>query len=416
MRNESRHVIVAIRMCLAVLSVAATLIGRGAGPASGQDSLVRVVSPADLVLQPSDPVTGTVKVDFEYDPRVAYVMLSAGGAPMKLTAPAKSLNLGLCGMGLTDLPDKLLVRYDAFDSGNAKIGGGYLNFKIGPDTTKPSVRIVSPKNGALVGPGEAVEIVVAGEEGKTATTWQTGMRRLTLTDAQDTQSSPQTPYKACDEKRWTSEHHFRYVVPRDAHGGQIISLTAGAEDWAKNIGFAPLDLVVQEGFTGVWTTEGRLATSNSEITFVKYAAFSFTVNPRTGAVQCGTPAQRYCGSARVSFLPGRAKSGEGWCIVKRTPSSSSVFKIVANGISKGKEITYLTIQPTESAPLGYHFDCPGGSSDLPGMVDVPIGSILPEGITIAIPTNAPTTATKSESAGGYVLNHKVELYPPRQNH
>jgi hypothetical protein len=126
-------------------------------------------------------------------------MLTAGGEPLKLTADTTRVNFNACGLvGTGDLPNELLMHYDAFDSGNTKIGGGYLNFKIGPDTTKPSLRIVSPKNGTLVGPGEVMEIIVVGEESKSAETWQTGMRRLTLTDSQATQTSPQTVYKACD--------------------------------------------------------------------------------------------------------------------------------------------------------------------------------------------------------------------------
>ena len=176
--NNDSHVRLGIPVCLAILSVAATLIGSGGRQVSGQANLVRVVSPADLVLQPRDPVTGTVKVDFEYDPRVAYVMLSAGAkdAPHNLSATEKSLHSGLCGLFL-DLPGDL--RYDAFDSASARIGKGTWDFQIGTDTTKPSVRIVSPKNGTMVAPGDTIEIVVAGEQSQTATTC---LRRLTLVD------------------------------------------------------------------------------------------------------------------------------------------------------------------------------------------------------------------------------------------
>jgi hypothetical protein len=67
-------------------------------------------------------------------------------------------------------------------------------------------------------------------------------------------------------------------------------------------------------------------------------------------------------------------------------------------------------------PIGYRFDCPKGRGDQPGALDVPVGSILPEGITIAIPQRDHTTTTKSETSRiGYELNHKVEIYAPRQN-
>src|SRR5437588_3635580 len=78
MKRNNRRINHRISMCLAVLSVAASLIGSARSPASGQASLVRVVSPADFVLQPIDPVAGTVKVDFEFDPRISYVMLYTG--------------------------------------------------------------------------------------------------------------------------------------------------------------------------------------------------------------------------------------------------------------------------------------------------------------------------------------------------
>ena len=83
MKRNNRRINLRISMCLAILSVAASLIGSARSPSSGQASLVRVVSPADFVLQPSDPVAGTVKTDFAFDPRVSYVMLytaAPGGA------------------------------------------------------------------------------------------------------------------------------------------------------------------------------------------------------------------------------------------------------------------------------------------------------------------------------------------------
>jgi hypothetical protein len=412
--NNSSCVRLGLIMCLAILSVAAVLIGSAGAPASGQTDLVRVVSPADMILQPTNAAASTSGFNVQYDPRVAYVLLTAGEAPLKLTADQTRVNFNACGLvGTGDLPDELLMHYDAFDSGNAKIGSGYLNFKIGPDTTKPAVRIVSPKNGTLVGPGEAIEIVVVGEESKTAQTWQRGMRRLTLTDSQDTQTSPQTVYKACDNNRWTSEHHFRYVVPRNAEGGQIISLTAGAEDWAKNIGFAPLDLIVQEGFTGVWTSEVHFLrpSTGDDYGYGVYAAFSFTLSPYTGAVQCGSQGKPYCGMARVSYLPGRA----GGCNISWAPAGYT-FKIVAHGVRQGSELKGLNIKPAEKVPTGFRSECPGHTSYASGGTPA-IGPFLPDGITIALPLGKDhTTVTKDEKAApGWSATHKVELYAPRQN-
>ncbi len=420
MNKYVRHAGIRTSVGLAMLGVAAFLIGSGGIRASCQANLVRVVSPADLILQPTDPDAATVKLDFEFGAGVSYVMLSGGNGagPFKLYANGKTMHWGICGSGHDSPGDRVTMTYDAFDSAGAKIGSGSWEFTIGPDTTKPAVRIVSPKNGTLVGPGEVIDVVVAGEESKSAPTWQTGMRRLTLVDpALNLQTSPETPYKACDGKQWTKEHHFRYVVPRDATAGQIISLKAGAEDWAKNVGLASLDLIVQVGLAGVWTTQGRFVGPDIELTFTIEAVFSFTLNPRSGAVTCGTASQPYCGSASVTLDPGRSKGASGWCVLTRTPSFS-VFKIRAGGVRQGNEMKFLQIQMAESVPVGYRYDCPGGRADEPGGMDMAVGSMEPEGITIAIPLRDHTTATKHESSNAsprFELDHKVELYPPRQN-
>jgi hypothetical protein len=59
--------------------------------------------------------------------------------------------------------------------------------------------------------------------------------------------------------------------------------------------------------------------------------------------------------------------------------------------------------------------CPKIQFDEPGDVRVP-GSILPEGITIALPLRGSTTVTKHESLVGLIdIDHHVEVYAPRQN-
>src|SRR5206468_311903 len=248
MNNVHRHVGLRVSICVASLSIAVALIGSGGSRASGQDNLVRVVSPADLVLKPIDVGKSTTQVEVEYDPRIARVEFETTLLEkFTVVATNKRFTFSVCGSGVPDAPGyRLHLGYEAFDAAGKSLGLGTLYLTLGPDTTKPEVRIVSPKNGAMVGPGETVDIVVAGEESRSAPTWQAGVRRLTLVDpTENVQTSPETDKaQGCDAKSWTLEHHFRYTVPRDAEGGQIISLTAGAEDWAKNIGFAPLDLVV----------------------------------------------------------------------------------------------------------------------------------------------------------------------------
>jgi hypothetical protein len=424
MNKDKRRVSLKILMCLAILIVTASLIGSARSPASGQANLVRVVSPADLVLKPVDVGKSTTQVEVEYDPRIARVEFeSTAQAKFTVVATNKRFTFSVCGIGESDAPDHrlTLLPYEAFDAAGKTLGVGNLGvFSLGPDMTKPEVRIVSPKNGTLVSPGEAVDIVVAGEESKTATTWQTGMRRLTLVDpALNQQTSPETPYKSLRRKTVDKRASFSLRGPHDAQPG-LISLTAGAEDWAKNIGFATLDLTcLPAGRTGgIWTVEGRLANPNFESTFVIYAAFSFTFNKYTHAVECGTLTTRYCGTARVSFLPGREKKvNGGWCEVKRVPASR-VFKIVAHGIQKGEELTMFNIQPAEPVPIGYHEDCGDGKIlDSAGELGTTIGSILPEGITIALPLlGGHTTVNKHETNRvGLNLTHKVELYQPRLN-
>ena len=408
---------------LTALIIAATPIvsggGQTTGQATGQGATVRVVSPQDFILQPAPGSdSGVAEVVFEFESGVARTLLSANAQqpPFPLSATSKTLHFGVCGAGGTDLPgEQIPMTYEAFNAAGSRVGAGRWVFFLGPDMSKPDVRIVSPKNRTLVGPGEAIEVVVAGKEGRSAPTWQTGIRRLTLVDpTHDPQYSDQSPALACDKKHWTKEYHFRYVVPRDAPAGQIINLKAAAEDGAKNIAFASIDLIVQTGFAVVWTTKGRFVGRDTELTHAVEAVFSFTLNPRSGAVECGTATQPYCGSARINFDPGRA----GQCSVLRTPSSN-VYKIRVGGMRQGNQLKFLSFLKTENARAEYRFACPGGQSNEAGFVDAPDGSIEPEGITIAIPLRDHTTVVKHESAitrgRGFELDHQVELYAPRQN-
>jgi hypothetical protein len=404
-------------VCLAILSVAATLIGSGGRQVRGQADLVRVVSPRDFVLQPSNAVDGTVKLEFNFDSRVNYVWLNSGGQPFKLSATAKTLTWAPCNSGGADNPNDIRMGYTAYDSAGSRIEGGDWHFKMGPDTTEPLVRIVSPQNLKVVRPGETVDIVVAGEESKTAKTWQTGLRHLKLVDpALNAQISPETPSKICGKTQWTSEHHFRYVVPRDAEAG-LIRLTAGAEDWAKNVGKTTLDLaVVPTGFGGVWTSKGRGSGPSWEQPFSIEAVFSFTLNPHTGAVECGTLAKPYCGNAIIGYGPGRT-NGPKWCVHLHTVLSP-VFNIVAHGQRQGNEVAFLSIQPSTPPLVEHHYVCPdkGYDQDYSGGLEVPVGSILREGLTIAIPQRPQrehTTATRQESSNGFVVDITVDLYAPR---
>jgi hypothetical protein len=425
MSKDSRHIGFRASLGVVSLTFVAALIGSGGSEAGSQANLVRVVSPADFIIQPNDPNSSTVKLDFEFDKSVSYVMLTSYDShPFKLFATSKTLTWGPCGPGAPNLRpgDKVPMHYDAFDSAGAKIGSGSWEFTIGPDTAKPTVRIVSPKNNSFVGQGETVEIVVAGEESKSATTWQTGIHRLTLVEpapAMNIQNSDETATSACDAKQWTRQHSFRYMVPRDAQSGQVLTLKAAAEDGAKNIGFASpnLNLIVQQGYAGLWTAKGHVKTDQCEVRYTIEAAFSFTFRV-TGAVECGTASRPYCGSASVTFGQGHGKDSHGQdCVFTRT-QSSSVFKIRVTGIHKGNELTHLNFQKIENVPNSWHWVCPKIQYDEPSSDPDPgTGSILPEGITITLPLRGSTTVTKHESFvdHGIDVDHHVEIYAPRQN-
>ncbi|PYS30123.1 MAG: hypothetical protein DMF75_16395, partial [Acidobacteria bacterium] len=68
-------------------------------------------------------------------------------------------------------------------------------------------------------------------------------------------------------------------------------------------------------------------------------------------------------------------------------------------------------------PNRYRKDCPGTEPTFDWTGLFAVGPILPEGITIAMPLmSSHTTVTKHESSrSGFDLNHKVELYLPREN-
>lgn len=102
-------------------------------------------------------------------------------------------------------------------------------------------------------------------------------------------------------------------------------------------------------------------------------------------------------------------------MVTRTPSLVGGVKIMVHGIRKGNELSFLSFHKIELVPISEHYVCPKITYDEPGDVRMP-GSILPEGITIALPLRDHTTVTKHESLVGLIdIDHHVEIYAPRQN-
>src|SRR5437773_2317701 len=119
MNNDHRQVRLRISICLASLSIAVALIGSGGSRASGQDNLVRVVSPADLVLKPIDVGKSTTQVEVEYDPRIARVEFESTASLEKFTVVAtnKRFTFSVCGSGVPDAPGyRLNLGYEAFDA------------------------------------------------------------------------------------------------------------------------------------------------------------------------------------------------------------------------------------------------------------------------------------------------------------
>ena len=410
----------ALRRWLALLVGVALL--SGGGRVSSQSAAVRVVSPADLVLQPLDR-GGVSDIQFEFSggaTRVSLLVRDQSPA-FQVSSTGPALRISPCGAGGSDLPNEQIpITFEALNSAGARVGAGRWVFKLGPDTTMPEIHIVSPQadKSRLVVPGETVEIVVAGEEIRAARSWQSGIHRLRLVDQgskAQVAENLQGPLP-CDAKQWKKESRFRYVVPRDARAGQLISLTAEVEDWAKNITSTRVDLVVLAGFGGIWTTKGRYVGRDVDLPFDVEAVFSFTLNDRSGAITCATSAtQPSCGSARITYYPGRVKQ----CNATYS-REGHVFPINVNGMRDGNRIMGLQIQRVgpSDAPVRILFTCPRGSSDPGGATYEVVGSIE-SGLYVTIPIRDTTTTVKHESvitrATGFELDHHVELYPPRQN-
>jgi hypothetical protein len=400
-----------------VLCTAALVLFSASG--FGQSGPVQIIQPADLVLQPQGgPLhAGTAEVRLAIAPGIARLNVWLGGMfTDHENASGTWLPIGPCYSKLRDLPgEKVPLVYEAYDASGVRVARETQTFTLGPDTTKPVTRITPVKGNPVVRHGEHAEFVITGEEDREATSWQTGIRRLTLADPDARVTLPISDKPdACDRKPWKGRETFSYSVPQNAHAGQTIPLTAAAEDWAGNIGVAPLDLIVQEGYAGVWTTKGRFVGRNTELSFSVTAVFSFMLNERSGAVMCGTPPDLSCGSARVTYDPGHA----GKCSVLRNPSSG-VFRIRVTGVRQGNKLAFLTMVPVEHTRAEYRFACPGGQSNAAGFSDAPVGSIQPEGLTITIPIQDHVTFVKSEAAipnsSGYEVEHRVEIYAPRGN-
>ena len=131
MSNDS-HIRLGIPVCLAILCVAATLFNSGGNGASGQVNLVRVVSPADLVLKPVDVGKSTTQLEVEYDPRIARVEFeSIALEKFTVVATNKRFTFSVCGNGEPDAPGhRLKLPYEAFDAAGKSLGVGSLGFSL----------------------------------------------------------------------------------------------------------------------------------------------------------------------------------------------------------------------------------------------------------------------------------------------
>ena len=132
MNKDDRHVSLKVFICLASLSIAVTLIGSGGSRATGQDNLVRVVSPADLVLKPVDVGKSTTQLEVEYDPRIARVEFeSIALEKFTVVATNKRFTFSVCGSGEPDAPGhRLKLPYEAFDAAGKSLGVGSLGFSL----------------------------------------------------------------------------------------------------------------------------------------------------------------------------------------------------------------------------------------------------------------------------------------------
>src|SRR5207302_209775 len=113
----------------------------------GQGALITVADPADYVVQPggADTGPGEARVAIAFDPAVESFSVSIYGSPPN-TGAAAAANPGFfinpCQFEQSDLPGAdVPVDYEAFDAGGAKIGAGRWLFTLGPDQSKPAVRV-----------------------------------------------------------------------------------------------------------------------------------------------------------------------------------------------------------------------------------------------------------------------------------
>jgi len=153
--------------------------------------------------------------------------------------------------GGSDLPNAALAI--SFVSANPAARAA-RTMTLGPDTEKPTLKTTStPRKGTKVKPGDTIKVrMEASEEySDPRIGWQTGVKKIQLTDESRNQVVP--PHfensggpRPCKEKQWKQTLEVTYTVPPNPP--PVIRLRAVAEDFAGN-----RDDDVGEFFTGeVW--------------------------------------------------------------------------------------------------------------------------------------------------------------------
>jgi hypothetical protein len=158
-----------------------------------------------------------------------------------------------------------------------------------PDTEKPTLKTTStPRKGTKVKPGDQINIrMEASEEySDVRTNWQSGVKKLQLTDESRSQVVP--PYwegaemRPCAEKQWKQTLEVTYTVPPNPP--PVIRLRAVAEDFAGN-----KDDDVGEFPTGDWhgtirkTAKGGGHNHTIDVDFAFEIESSGTIKGRAGA-------------------------------------------------------------------------------------------------------------------------------------
>lgn len=177
------------------------------------------------------------------------ILLEQGPVPYLLLAPLnpqtnsdwgfiRIFTVRLCGLdGGSDLPGaKLTVSFQS----DARPANTSRMLTLAPDKDKPTLKTTStPSKGTKVKPGDTINVRMEASEEYNSTRygWQTGVKKIQLTDESRNQVVPPLweaagDPRSCAQKQWKQTLDITYTVP--SNPPPIIRLRAIAEDFAGN--------------------------------------------------------------------------------------------------------------------------------------------------------------------------------------